>query len=125
MSPGERARSAALAFALAAGLFALGVLWGRPGARNAALLPALVWLALVGSMFVDPAAAASEQGVVVGRELVVRAADSLHSPARFSRPLPIGTELEIAESREDWLLVQLANGRDGWVRASGVERVAP
>ena len=76
-------------------------------------------------MLVDPSAAAGEQGVVVGRELVARAADSVHSPARFSRPLPIGTEVDIAETRERWLRIVLANGRDGWVRASGIERVAP
>ncbi len=124
VSPAERELAAALAFGLAALLVALGVAARSSAARNASLLPGFVWLVLVASIAVDPSAAAREQGVVVGRELVVRAADSVHSPARFSRPLPIGAEVDVLETREHWLRVALANGREGWVRASGVERVA-
>ncbi|MDP6977174.1 MAG: hypothetical protein QF570_01055 [Myxococcota bacterium] len=125
MSPSERKLLAALAFALAALLLAAGIASNSVAARNASLLPGLVWIVLLASMVADPSAAAQEQGVVVGRELIVRAADSVHSPARFSRPLPIGAEVDILEARETWLRVALANGREGWVRASGVERVGP
>lgn len=123
VSSSERVFAAAVCFAAAALLIALGVALGRSGLRSAASLPALVWLALVASMFLDPAAAAQNDAVVVAREAVARSADSLHAPARFARPLPPGTEVTILEARESWLRIALANGREAWVRASSVVRV--
>ncbi len=125
VSSAERAYAAAGAFALAALLFAAGVVSRSVAARNIALLPGLVWIALLASMAADPASTARNQAVVVGREVVAHAADSIHTPARFARPLPVGTEVEVVETRETWLRIALANGREGWVRASAVVRVAP
>jgi SH3-like domain-containing protein len=76
-------------------------------------------------MTFDPASAARYDAVVVAREVVARSADSIHAPARFARPLPTGTEVEILESRDEWLRIALANGREAWVRASSVAIVFP
>ena len=77
----------------------------------------------VESMTVDPASSAKNDAVVVAREVVARSADSIHSPARFARPLPTGTEVEILESRDTWSRIALANGREAWVRTSSFSRV--
>ena len=125
VSSGERAFAAAVAFLLATLLFAVGLVSRSVAARNAALLPGLVWIALLGSIGLDPASGARRQAVVVGREVIARSADSIHAPQRFARPLPIGTEVELVEVREKWLRIALANGREGWVRASAVVPVLP
>lgn len=125
VSQAERALAASLAFAAAALLFALGIVIRSVAARNASLLPGLFWCALLASMTLDPASAAKRDAVVVGREVVARSADSIHAPARFARPLPTGTEVEILESRDTWLRIALANGREAWLRASSVALVFP
>lgn len=125
VSKAERNWAAGLAFLAAAVLFALGIVVRSVAARNAAMIPGLVWCGLLVSMSLDPAAAARNDAVVVAREVVARSADSMHAPARFARPLPTGTEVEILESRDTWLRIALANGREAWVRASTVSRVAP
>jgi tetratricopeptide (TPR) repeat protein len=123
ISDGERAMAAGLAFAIASLLFALGIGVRSVAARNAAILPGLIWGVLIASMLVNPASVAKYDAVVVAREVVARSADSIHSPARFARPLPTGTEVRILESRDTWLRIALANGREAWVRSSSVERV--
>lgn len=125
VSQAERALAASIAFAAAAFLFALGIVIRSVAARNASLLPGAVFVALLASMALDPASADRNQAVVVAREVVARSADSIHAPARFARPLPPGTEVEILESRDDWLRIALANGREAWLRASSVATVFP
>lgn len=125
VSRAERALAASAAFAAASLLFALGIVIRSVAARNASLLPGLFWCVLLASMTLDPASAARNDAVVVAREVVARSADSIHAAARFARPLPTGTELEILESRDSWLRIALANGREAWVRASSVALVLP
>ncbi len=122
-SRAERAGVAALLFLVAAGLLAASILRGASPLRNLALLPTLGWCALVASLALDPAAAADE-GVVIAPEAVARAADSVHAQLRFSQPLPAGTELRILEERVGWLRVGLSNGREAWLNASTVSKVA-
>ena len=123
VSETERAWAAALAFLIAAALLSLGVVVRSVAARNTAVLPGLVWCGLLVSTALDPTAAAKNDAVVVSREVVARSADSVHAPARFARPLPMGTEVEILEDRDGWLRIELANGREAWVRSSSVKRV--
>ena len=123
ISHGERALAAALAFAAAALCFGLGITLRSVTVRNTSVLPGLVWCALLASMTVDPASSAKNDAVVVAREVVARSADSILSPARFARPLPTGTEVEILESRDTWSRIALANGREAWVRTSSFSRV--
>lgn len=124
LSPHERSLAGASAFAVAALLIALGIVLRAPAARNVAILPAIIWLALLASFVLDPARAASQDAVVTAQETIARSADSIHAPARFSRPLPLGTEVRVLERREGWLRIEIANGREAWVRASSVTLVA-
>lgn len=124
LSPGERSMAAAVAFLTAALLISLGIGFRSATARNIAILPGLAWCALIASLAFDPAAAQRDDAVITAPEVIARSADSLHAPASFSRPLPMGTELVIVETRDDWLRVSLANGREAWIRRSAAKRVA-
>jgi len=125
LSLSERALVGAFAFAAAALLIAVGIALRSGAARNLAIVPGIIWLVLLISLVLDPAEAADEDAVVTAHETIARSADSIHAPARFSRPLPTGTEVRILERREEWLRIEIANGREAWVRASSVTPVVP
>jgi tetratricopeptide (TPR) repeat protein len=123
LAPGDRRLGAALSFAAAALLLAAGVRWRLPGLRGAAWLPGLVWLALVASLVLDPAARSRDEAVITATEVVARAADSALAPSALPQPLPGGAEVRILERRSPWLRVRLANGRDAWVAESSATPV--
>ncbi len=125
LSPQERALAGAVAFAISGLLVACGIALRSGLARNLAVLPGVIWLVLAASVVMDSAEAGSDDAVVTAQETIARSADSIHAPARFSRPLPTGTEVRILERREGWLRIEIANGREAWVRASSVTQVAP
>ena len=54
-----------------------------------------------------------------------RVADSINAPRRFTDALPGGTEIRILENRGGWFQIELHNGRNAWVTASSVARIAP
>lgn len=121
LSRGRRATAAAICFLLTCMLLAVAIRWRRTWARYTALLPAAAWLALMGlTLWKQPNGA-----VIVAPEVIVRAADSTGAPPRFAEPLPSGVEVNVIAQRGDWSRIELANGRDGWVRSSAIETVAP
>lgn len=124
LARGDRRLAAALGFALAACLLAGSIHWRQATLRGVALLPALVWLALLASLWLDPASELREEAVVVAPEAVARAADSPLAPSALPAPLPGGVELRILERRPPWVRVRLANGRDAWVAESAIAIVA-
>ncbi len=56
-------------------------------------------------------------GVVIKNELVARKGTSTGYEAAFTEPLPEGTEFRMLEKREEWLLIRLARGHEGWIPA--------
>lgn len=120
LSRSDRAFWAAVAFAAAGLLMAAAIRAGQPALRNAAILPALVWVALIASYVTDGTARFADAAVIIADETVARAADSALAPSAFPAPLPGGVEVRIVEDRSPWLRVRLANGRDAWVAESAV-----
>jgi tetratricopeptide (TPR) repeat protein len=120
----DRASAAAIAFAIAALLLAAAICFGQSALRTAAILPALVWAALVASVAVDVGAARLDDAVVIADEAVARAADSALAPSTLPAPLPGGVEVLILERRSPWIRIRLANGRDAWVAESALMTVA-
>jgi hypothetical protein len=116
----DRAMAAALAFVAVGLLVAAAIRFRQPALRNAAALPALVWLVLVTSVAVDFSAGALEEAVVTADETVARAADSALAASVLPAALPGGVEVRILERRSPWLRVRLANGRDAWVAESAL-----
>jgi hypothetical protein len=124
LSVSEHRLLAALLFAVAAGLAAATLRWPRLWLRNLAVLAAGLWLALAASAALVGRSPASQPAVVTVSEVVARAADSANAPPQLSEPLPGGTEVELVERRDLWNRIRLADGRETWVPASAVERVA-
>ena len=116
---------AAGCFALAALGIGLGIRFRLAAFRNAAILPALAWVALIASVVADSTIDASEDAVVTLPEVVARAADSALAPSALPEPLPAGVELRVLDRRPPWLRVRLANGRDAWLTESSVTLVRP
>jgi len=123
-SRSDRALAAALAFAVAALLLAAAIRFGQSTLRTAAILPALVWAALIASVTIDDVGAQLDEAVVIADEVVARAADSALAPSTLPAPLPGGVEVRILERRSPWIRVRLANGRDAWVAESALMTVA-
>lgn len=93
----------------------------RRGLAGLALLPLVVWIAmLVAVVFEDRHAG----DAVVMDDAVLRAADSAGAPAALSQPLPRGVEVTVLERRDAWTRVRLAGGMSGWLPAGAVEPIA-
>jgi len=120
----DRSLGAAIAFAVAALLLAAAIGFGQSTLRTAAILPALVWAALIASVAVDFRGARLDEAVVIADEAVARAADSALAPSTLPAPLPGGVEVRILERRSPWTRIRLANGRDAWVAESALMTVA-
>ncbi len=123
LSWSERSLAAAFCFALVGLLVAASIRLGQGTLRNFAFFPAVVWVALVASLVLDPTARATDQAVVTADGVVARVADSSLAPSPFPEPLPGGVEVRILEERSPWVRIRLANGRDAWVKESGISRV--
>ncbi len=121
----DRAVAAAVAFGAVALLIAAAIRFRQPALRTAAILPALVWVALLASVAADLGGTRRDEAVVVVDEVVARAADSALAPSTLPAPLPGGVEVRILERRSPWIRIRLANGRDAWVTESAVMTVAP
>jgi len=124
LSRSTRATAAAVSFAGICVLASAGLLFRVTGLRYPAAGLAVIWLALLGSVWLDPVRRAHREAVVVVPEAPARAADSINAPLRFGQPLPSGAEIRILEDRGGWLHIELHNGRDAWLTSSQVERIA-
>jgi tetratricopeptide (TPR) repeat protein len=120
----DRALGAAIAFAVGALLLAAAIRFGQSTLRTAAILPVLVWAALIASVAVNPGGARLDEAVVIADETVARAADSALAPSTLPAPLPAGVEVRILERRSPWIRIRLANGRAAWVAESALMTVA-
>lgn len=125
LSARERRAAAAVCFLLAALAGAVSIRWPGPLARGLAVIPLIAWLGLVASLAIDARSGRGSEAVVVADETVARASDSPNAPARFAEPLPGGTEVEVAETRERWARVRLASGLEAWVARAAIAPVTP
>jgi len=64
-----------------------------------------------------------KSGVVVSNDVVARKGDSETYEPSFTEPLHAGTEFSIAEIRQDWYQVELADGRRCWIPTRSAELV--
>lgn len=54
-------------------------------------------------------------GVIVAKEVVARKGDAESYQPAFNQPLSEGTEFRLLEDRGEWVLVRLAERREGWL----------
>ena len=123
LSVPEQSALAAVCFVLACTLLAIAIRWQRPVVRLLAMLPLLVWGIVGISLVLELFAATSENAVVISDEVVARSADSIRAAARFSQPVPGGTEVTIEERSGDWSYIRFADGRQAWLPTSSLAAV--
>jgi hypothetical protein len=92
----------------------------RRGMAMLAILPGIVWLALVVSVVTEDR---HVDDAVITDSVVLRAADSAGAPAALVQPLPRGTEVAVVERRGAWTKVRVATGTSGWVPEGAVQNV--
>ena len=105
-------------------VFALFSAVRRPGLTVAGVLVAIVGATLVSLSWAGDSLIALAQTSIV----VADAVDARSTPADNAQKLadlPIGTPVRIIAARDDWSLVRLPVGVDGWVRSSALEPVFP
>lgn len=104
----------ALWLALAANMLRPRPRWRWSAAAAAALcLPA--GTSVAADLFRGPPG----EGVVIADEVVVRKGNSLGFEPQFQEPIHSGVEFRIQETRGDWLLIELPDGKTGWIPAGG------
>ena len=105
-------------------VFALFSVKRRPG-----LAVAGVFAAILGATFVALAWAGDSRIALAKTSIVIGdAVDARSTPADNAQKLadlPLGTPVRIIASRDDWSLVRLPLGVDGWVRTAALEPVFP
>ncbi len=100
----------------------------RAPLRALAGVLAAAWVGLGVSVFLDwQVEGRRPAGVVLADELIARKGNGETYDPKFQEPLHEGTEFVVLESRGHWLLIELADGKTGWIPANGAEmvRVAP
>ena len=113
----------AIAFAVAVALLAPWTARRTRWQRSAAVPLLAIWaVASASAWFAGRDGAAA---VVLADGAMLRSADSRGAVPAFANPLPGGTELTVAEFRDAWVRVALADGTSGWLPASSVAMVAP
>jgi len=65
----------------------------------------------------------SRPGVVVSTSVVARKGDSTTYEKSFTEPLHAGTEFRLVDARQDWLHIELADGRRCWIPVKSAECV--
>lgn len=105
-------------------VFALFSVARRPGLAVLGVLVAVAGATLVSLSWAgDSRIALAQTSIVIGE-----AVDARSTPADNAQKLadlPLGTPVRIIASRDDWSLVRLPVGVDGWVRTAALEPVFP
>jgi tetratricopeptide (TPR) repeat protein len=105
-------------------VFALFSATRRPGLAVAGVLVAIFGSTLVALSWAGDSRIALAQTSIV----VADAVDARSTPADNAQKLadlPLGTPVRIIAARDDWSLVRLPIGVDGWVRSAALEPVFP
>lgn len=122
MSRDQTLLASAACFFVAAVLVACGLATRRTWPRTFALLPLLVWVVLLLSLWLTTDRDAKWNAVAIA-ESAVYAADSENAAPRLAKPLPSGTELSVIQQRDRWVEVLMPDGRTGWVLASTIDHL--
>jgi hypothetical protein len=115
------------------GIVVWAVFWGMLIARvflprfrwRYVLLPVLaVCIVLAASVAASMVAQSRHQaGVVVADNVTVRKGNGEGFEPQFKEQLHEGVEFDLIERRTDWLLIQLPDGKTGWIRSRDAETV--
>ncbi len=114
---------AAVAFALIWLVFAIALFRPLHARWRVVATLAVVIFLMIESSKVHARHDLRRDAVVIAPELPAYKGDAhIYDPA-LSTPLHSGTEVRILEQRRNWLRIRVEDGSEGWVEASGLERV--
>lgn len=89
-----------------------------------AVLAAVVWVCLAGSVVVEVKHQAGRVfGAITTGQVVARQGDGPNYPESFKAPLHSGTEFELIEKRPGWLHIRLSDDSEGWVNDDAAELI--
>lgn len=96
--------------------------WPRARTRYPALVCLALWVVPLFSIAIDlPSQGGLTEGVLVANDVVVRKGNGGGYSPQFEQPLHEGVEFKVAELRNGWIRIELADGSQGWVREHEVE----
>ena len=103
-------------------LIAIRLLWPRVRTGYPTLACLALWLTLATSITIDlQLRSGLTEGVLITNDVVVRMGNGEAYDPQFKQPLHEGVEFRLIEQRGGWLLIELADGNQGWVRQREVE----
>jgi SH3-like domain-containing protein len=83
----------------------------------------LLLCCLSAGLWLVSAQLSGRQGVVIVDSVLARKGPSYAYAAAFYEPLHDGVELTVQETRKEWVLVSLVDGRECWVPLSQVQLI--
>ncbi|MBN1344646.1 MAG: tetratricopeptide repeat protein [Phycisphaerae bacterium] len=84
--------------------------------RYALVVLAIVWVAMGVSVAVSAYEGGhTQEGVIVGDDVVVSKDPGIGSSPEFEEKLYQGVEFELLDRKSQWYFIQLPNGKSGWV----------
>ena len=117
--------AACLSFLVAAISAAGAVRWRQAALRSLSLGFGVIWLVSLAAVWLGPSGRPGQGAVVIVPDVIARSADAPGSPAKWPHPVPGGVELQIVETRGDWVRVRLDDARDAWLPRSCLATVGP
>lgn len=93
--------------------------WGLTG------VPLLIlWLTLGASVAYETLIQSRQaEGVLIADEVIVRKSYGDGAEQQFDQPLHQGVEFAVLDRRPDWILIELPDGKSGWIRMSKAELI--
>ncbi len=116
-------KAALLVLTVIFGICVLMTLRYRKRIRYIACLAMLLLCCLSAGLWLVSAQLSGRQGVVIVDSVLARKGPSHAYAAAFYEPLHDGVELTVQETRKEWVLVSLVDGRECWVPLSQVQLI--
>lgn len=116
-------KAALLVLTVIFGICVLMTLRYRKRIGYIACLAMLLLCCLSAGLWLVSAQLSGRQGVVIVDSVLARKGPSYAYAAAFYEPLHDGVELTVQETRKEWVLVSLVDGRECWVPLSQVQLI--
>lgn len=86
-----------------------------------AIVSLVVWVTLGVSVAVGWPSSEVAEGVLTGQEVIVRKGNGDGYDPQFKQPLHQGVEFSVLEQRREWVHIELADGKSGWIKRADAE----
>jgi tetratricopeptide (TPR) repeat protein len=97
------------------------VYWRRNGWWFLLAACLAVWLAAGASSLIELYHPPPRAGVIVAENTIVRKGNGEGFEPQFREPLHPGVEFTVREQRDDWVQIELNDGKSGWIQISDAD----